>query len=299
MQRCAARGVNIFRFNSEDYPQRIGLELNPLHPESARLLLQDGQSVNVGAARGVWLRRPQWPVISDAVTDKLDHQLAAQEAVAAAGGLWCLLANKCVSPPDALQAARWKLPQLELASRIGLAVPVTIVTTSRQIAEAFLAEGPAVIKAVQDAHARRGTEMITGLTERIDADDLHGIDIAPVLLQREVEKVADYRVTVVGRRIFAAKTVTPAGSHIDVRGSSPADCLIENVKLPDDIEQACLTFAHESNLRYAAFDFAKDADGTIWFLECNPNGQWGWIEVATGAAITDAIVEMLLDPVQT
>src|SRR6202035_5192115 len=103
VQCCASRGVEIFRFNSEDYPQHVGLELQPLHPEIAQFLLTDDRQVHIGQARGIWLRRPQWPVISPDVTDPLDRQLATRESVAAAGGLWRLLATRCVSPPDALQ----------------------------------------------------------------------------------------------------------------------------------------------------------------------------------------------------
>jgi hypothetical protein len=35
-------------------------------------------------------------------------------------------------------------------------------------------------------------------------------------------------------------------------------------------------------------------DGGYVFLELNPNGQWLWIELITGAPITDAIVALLV-----
>lgn len=42
-------------------------------------------------------------------------------------------------------------------------------------------------------------------------------------------------------------------------------------------------------LRYGAFDFRVDRDGAPWFLECNPEGQYLWIEIETGLAISRAI----------
>jgi hypothetical protein len=42
-------------------------------------------------------------------------------------------------------------------------------------------------------------------------------------------------------------------------------------------------------LRFAALDFIVAPDGRWWFLEANPNGQWGFIEDATGQPIADAI----------
>jgi glutathione synthase/RimK-type ligase-like ATP-grasp enzyme len=295
VQRCAARGVSVFRFNSEDYPERVRLHVDPLEPETARLIRAEGDDIVMGRARGIWLRRPQWPIVSRTVTDKLDRQLAMQEAIAAAGGAWRLLAHLCVSPPDALQAARWKLPQLRRARALGLQVPPSLVTSNRAQAQEFMAGGSTVIKAIQDAHAQSGSSFITGFTEHLESNELDGIEIAPVFLQRQIEKVADYRVTLVGGRLFAAKTTVPPGAHIDVRASRPNDCLIEPVRLDSRVEEACVRFARDSGLRYAAFDLAEDQGGAMWFLESNPNGQWGWIEAATGQPITDALVDVLLD----
>jgi hypothetical protein len=294
VQRCVARGVEIYRFNSEDYPQHIGVQLDPVHPEDAELLVADDRRVAIGRARGIWLRRPQWPVIASAVTDPLDRQLAVRESVAAAGGLWRLLADRCVSPADVLQAARWKLPQLQLAARLGFNVPETLLTTNLEAAQRFAAAGPTVIKAVQDAYAKVGTTLLTGMTERVRPEDLLDVETAPVMLQREVAKVADYRVTMIGREIFAARITTPADAPLDVRATAPADCEISMVELPTPVQSACLAFVEASGLRFAAFDLAGTADGTFWFFECNPNGQWGWIELATGAAMTDALVDLLI-----
>jgi hypothetical protein len=76
-----------------------------------------------------------------------------------------------------------------------------------------------VIKAIHEAHAQTGTSFLTGFTEPIEPKQLDGIDIAPVFLQRCVDKIADYRVTVIGSRVFAARLLTPAGAPVDVRAT--------------------------------------------------------------------------------
>jgi hypothetical protein len=193
MHECGRRGVDIFRFNSEDYPQLVGVRVDPATPSTAQFLLSDDSQVSIGTARGIWLRRPQWPEIADAVTDPHDRQLALQESVATAAGLWRLLEDRCVSAADALQAARWKLPQLQRARALGFPVPETLVTTSAVLARAFTANGPTVIKAIHDAYARVGRVLLTGMTERVLSPEgvtaLDGIDgVCPVMLQREVAK---------------------------------------------------------------------------------------------------------------
>ncbi len=46
-------------------------------------------------------------------------------------------------------------------------------------------------------------------------------------------------------------------------------------------------------LRYGALDFAVDGADRWWFLEVNPNGQWLWIEQATGQPIAAAVAVAL------
>ena len=46
-------------------------------------------------------------------------------------------------------------------------------------------------------------------------------------------------------------------------------------------------------LAFGCFDFAVDPDGVPWFLECNPNGQWAWMEDPTGAPMTSAFADLL------
>jgi hypothetical protein len=128
----------------------------------------------------------------------------------------------------------------------------------------------------------------------IDASaDLASVRLAPVLLQRRVDKAADLRITVVGRRAFAVRIVTPQGAPLDFRLTSPADCRFEAVEFPH-LAAALLAFLDRYGLRYGAFDFAEDKLGSLWFLECNPAGQWAWLERSTGLDITGALVDLLL-----
>ena len=47
-------------------------------------------------------------------------------------------------------------------------------------------------------------------------------------------------------------------------------------------------------LAYAAFDFVVTPDGRWVFLECNPGGQYGWLEGQTGLPITRQQARALL-----
>jgi glutathione synthase/RimK-type ligase-like ATP-grasp enzyme len=51
----------------------------------------------------------------------------------------------------------------------------------------------------------------------------------------------------------------------------------------------CLSFMQRMGLNFGCFDFIVTPDNRYVFLECNPNGQWLWIEQETGMKISEAI----------
>lgn len=213
------------------------------------------------------------------------------------GGVWRTLADRCVSPPDVLQAARWKLPQLALAKRLGFRVPATLITTDPDRIERFRQAGSTVIKAVGDAIVATRQGERHGHTHALSADEpLDGVRAAPVLAQRLVAKVADIRATVVGRSVFAVRITLPPGAPIDFRITPPEDAHYEVVVLDETVVAKIRAFVGSFGLRFAAFDFAEDEHGELWFLECNPNGQWAWLEPPTGLDITGALVDLLTGP---
>ncbi|MEV7971076.1 hypothetical protein AB0O34_34540 [Sphaerisporangium sp. NPDC088356] len=64
---------------------------------------------------------------------------------------------------------------------------------------------------------------------------------------------------------------------------------------PPRLADTAFAFLRALDLSFGAFDFAITRDGSHMFLECNPNGQWGWLEDATGIPVAAAIAELLLE----
>jgi hypothetical protein len=48
-------------------------------------------------------------------------------------------------------------------------------------------------------------------------------------------------------------------------------------------------------LKFGAFDLVERPDGQIVFLECNPNGQYGWLEEDLGLPISESIAAELVN----
>jgi hypothetical protein len=59
------------------------------------------------------------------------------------------------------------------------------------------------------------------------------------------------------------------------------------------LSHSSLALARHLGLAYAALDIVQTPDDRYVFLEINPAGRYGWIEVATGLPISDALTGLL------
>jgi len=117
----------------------------------------------------------------------------------------------------------------------------------------------------------------------------------PVVREKaRVNKQYEVRLTVVDERFFAARI--DAGSdaaRIDWRRDYDSLSYEVISELPADVCAGVRRLMRSFGLRFAAMDFIVDPAGTRHFLDLNPNGQWAWIEDATGLPITAALADAL------
>jgi hypothetical protein len=175
-------------------------------------------------------------------------------------------------------------------------VPETLLTSDPSEARAFVGDSSqTVLKAVAEARVSIGDDERRGFVTRVDkSSEWASVAIAPVVLQREISKQADLRVTVVGTELFPVLITLPKSAPVDFRAVDPDDCLYSTYAMDQGLVAGCLGFLNHFGLKFGAFDFAVDKDGQPWFLECNPAGQWGWLEQFTGMRITAALTDLLL-----
>ncbi|MBL1099538.1 hypothetical protein [Streptomyces coffeae] len=65
------------------------------------------------------------------------------------------------------------------------------------------------------------------------------------------------------------------------------------VDLPEHLDKALLSYLDHFGLVSGSFDLAIDRAGNYWWLELNPNGQWGWLEEHTGLKMSAAFADLL------
>ncbi|MEU9576509.1 ATP-grasp ribosomal peptide maturase [Streptomyces chilikensis] len=294
VDRLDARGVPVVRLDPADLPGAVGLSGEYGQGGLRGTLSAGGRRVGLGALRSVWVRRPG---VAGSGAPEASAWLT-QEASQALYGMLRGSTARWMNPPEAAYLARHKPWQLRLAQECGLPVPATLITTVPDAARDFARRHrDLVVKPVSGSHPQDPPLVVP--TSRVAPDaDFDAVALGPTLLQRRVVKSADVRLTAVGDRLLAArKEVSPdaAPEDVDVRFAPSAQAW-RAVGVPRSVAAGVRGYLDAARLAYGAFDFAEDAEGTWWFLECNQSGQFAFVELDTGQPITEAVASWLARP---
>ncbi|MFI8370948.1 hypothetical protein [Streptomyces sp. NPDC085466] len=192
--------------------------------------------------------------------------------------------------------AEFKPAQLRLAAQLGLTIPPTLVTNDVEDARKFAAEhGHVIYKPFRGLPAGEDGHAGAIWAQRVDADTFDdSLTVMPHLFQAEVPKTGDVRLTVVGEQVFASRIEAPGGV-LDWRRGDWNDLVHTPVEVPGLVKALLHSYLSGLDLVFGCFDFALTgpaAEAASWvFIECNPNGQWGWLPDAP--AITTAFADIL------
>ena len=295
-------GAQYFRLNTEDLVSKIGVSFDIEKNEYILIDHEKHQNINLSSVKSVYYRRPKLPQINIDSLSKGENEFIIKEITYLLEGLYKILKDRFwISPVGSIREAENKIYQLLLAQDIGFEIPVTLITTSQDKAETFLKhfKWNCVIKPIRNGKVDDHKNPMIVFTSLITVSDmslLEGVKGCPTYLQSKIEKVADIRVTVVGKKIFSTKIYSQEFEEtmIDWRKGENPKIRHEKVKLPADIEAKCIKLVERLGLNFGAIDFILDENMRYVFLEINPNGQWAWIEKRLGYDISGKIVELLL-----
>jgi hypothetical protein len=210
--------------------------------------------------------------------------------------------------PQSAMAGENKFRQLEVAASVGLQVLPTLFSTQPAVLGGFARlHGEVVVKTLgsQSSFTEGGgggaddTMNIFGaacLNAASLTTHLTGYEHTQLYLQRAVPKVAEWRITALPGEFIACRIDTSAipDGTVDYRphiGQLPHEIR----PLPPGLESQLAAYLSVMGLVAGCFDFAEMADGSMVFFECNPVGEWLWIERLTGQPISRRFAKILID----
>ncbi|WP_244928739.1 hypothetical protein [Nocardioides sp. W7] len=234
---------------------------------------------------------PEW-----AAVPPLERSYAGEQLTTL---FWALVGrikvDRWVNDPWAVRAAENKLVQLDAAAACGLRTPRTLVTSSAEQVRAWAAQSTTQVVSksldspvvtVSDASARF---LYTASADAAPAEDLP----YPHLFQERIVADAELRITVVGRRMFAARIRRGNGDDVDWRQRTPGPSEFEATSLPDGLRTSLDLLMQRLGLSFGGVDILCSGEDHH-FLEVNPSGAFLWLERSLDIRISDTVVQLLL-----
>lgn len=194
-----------------------------------------------------------------------------------------------------------KIANLKLAKKLGLKIPKTIISNSKNAIKRFLntIENDAIIKSFTFFEFIDNNQLnVCFARKKSKQEILQNLNIIyyPLFLQEYIDKNLELRIVVVGNDIFSV-AIHSQESEVtkeDWRVSDVSKLRHEVYQLPEHVKKGLLNFCKTRKLVFAAFDFILDKDGELVFLECNPKGEWYWLEEETGIPLAKSIANLLV-----
>lgn len=305
LTRLQARNVPCFRLNTDHFHQeyRVCADDGP----GGTIRIDDiwGRSCRFpDGLRAVWMRKPEPSLPPPGVEDDGVRRYVAQELREFMSFLTVDERVPWINNPDLNRRHQRKHPQLRLARSLGLRVPRSLITNDPREAESFMRscpEGVICKPLVMGSHYVDGEHRVA-FTRRIASEEFaalrDSIALCPTYLQEAIPKDHELRVTIIGERVFCCRIDSQGvpGAEQDWRAVDTIELPHTIVPLQEETATALRAYLKACDLRFGAFDLIVTPSGETVFLELNPNGQWYWVELATGAPMADAMADLLESP---
>lgn len=258
------------------------------------------RELDLRAVKAAWRRRPNMfaPDQLDWATQlRLDEERSNVQA-----SLWKAVPREAwLNDPERMRWAEDKLGQLLVAQQVGFSTPRTLITNRWDAVNSSLPQE--IILKMNFGVLYTARDILTLYTTRF-TNDPRQLPVAsnpfPGYWQPYLEKAREWRITAVGDQTFDAAIYTDKDAKDDWREPEHDHQVVyKKETFPADLQEKCLRFLGRCGLRFGAFDFVEDNDGNVTFLECNTNGQFGWLEEQLGLPISSAIASELADIAQS
>lgn len=201
-----------------------------------------------------------------------------------------------VNPYEKHERISYKPFQLKLAQDCKLTIPRTTISNNvDEIQSVFSKKDEIIYKTLSSLIVPpHGIIFSTKVTLQNIIENKESILKNPGIFQEYVDKAYEARITIVGDKVFGVKIDSQSSNKTSVDWRKDQlrpmyDCF----ELTSTTLKKLLKFHRNAGLVYAAYDFIISKEGEEIFLECNPGGQWLWLDNALKLGISEALADIL------
>jgi len=297
IKQLQSAGVNYLRLNTEDLPN-LSSTFN--FPNFEFWVKKKEKEIDLSkTVKVIWNRRPGLPF--ENVSNKKNgvNRFVDNQWFTWIESLQLIPNVTWINNPTANTIMECKPRQLFLADKMGFSIPKTIISNDILEINDFIIENKkCIVKALYSPLIKENEVdkfIFTNSVSQINGLEKESVQLSPSIFQQSINPKIDYRVTVVGDEILPVKIAVsndfleyPVDWRTIETGISYQLC-----HLPKGIEQLCKEYVRENGLLFGAIDLVEQ-DGIYYFLEINPNGEWGWLQYPNSIPIADSITRLLL-----
>lgn len=195
-----------------------------------------------------------------------------------------------------------KLEMLEAAKQVGIAIPPTLLTTSKiEFLNFQEKHGKVVSKALQRSarfdlmENERRIEFLC-YTEEMSVDELP-LDFFPTLFQKKLEKILELRIFYLNEKFYSMAIFSQDDqqTEVDFRNynfEKPNRTV--PFSLPIDLQEKLIQLMKTLHLKSGSIDMVLTEEGDYVFLEVNPVGQFGMVSSPCNYELSKLIAETLI-----
>jgi MvdC family ATP-grasp ribosomal peptide maturase len=294
-----SKNIPYFRLNSDkiNNNQKISISENGFE-----LTDESGNTVHSKEITAVWHRK-SWQIDIPQELDEAFRKIFLKEYSTLRYNLLTALENvPWINPfENENKIDGNKMLQLNIAQKHGLTVPKTIFSNDADKITAFFREycnGKMVAKLHGVISKSMGGENLlsTNIINEDSLENIADVEYCPMIFQPYIEKEYELRIVYLDEEFFTGK----------INNSENADWRIaqgnyfwSEYHLPENIKQNLTAMMKEMGLYLGAIDIIKGKDGQYYFLEVNPQGEWGMLQKDLNFPIAQRIADNLIKRMKT
>lgn len=290
----SSKNIPYFRLNSDqlNHLQKINIS-----EDSFEITDEDGKSVHSDDIAGVWHRKA-WRISVPEELDEEYEKIFLNEYGNLRYNLFTQLEHLPWINPygNEKKMDGNKMLQLKIARRNNLTIPPTVFSNDEETVKAFFEQhcsGKAIAKlhGVTRKTMTGGNLVSTMIIERKDLESLSDIIYCPMIFQPYIDKEYELRIMYVDGEFYTGKINNSENADWRI---SHEDYFWTAYELPDEIRFNLTSMMKEMGLYTGAIDMICGKDGKYYFLEVNPQGEWGMLQKELGFPIAERIADNLI-----
>ena len=305
-KRLQELGHETLRLNTDQFSHRLSFDFGGAASPFTFNLQLNGRSIDSREIEAVWYRK-LWGIEAPAELDPQYKAIFYQEYDTMRDLFFDALRH--VPWMNPMRQDHWiggnKAIQLELAQKNGLEIAPTLFTNDPEKVKSFFhgqCQGAMIAKlhgTLSRSMSGNSPMFPTTRIHEADLDQLDTLPYCPMIFQQFIPKVYELRIAYVDGIMFAGKIDTGDSERgkTDWRVATDVPITWQPYQLPDAIQRSLKLMMQEMGLPFGAIDMIRHLDGRYFFLEVNPQGEWGMLQRDLQYPIGETIAEKIVEKI--